>query len=185
MDARHADVGHASGAVAERGQRHRGLLGDREVARSGGHDRHAACAGRRAVRARTICCACDAVDVDLVERRLQSIGGVGRDSRHEHGVAAFGNPRCDLANLLGALTRAVDHLGKSLAQRAMMIDRREAERVGRLHRLQRLERERVQRLRHAERSVRDLVQHVADALPPHTSRASSGSPSAPWSSSAA
>src|SRR5512143_3081538 len=57
------------------------------------------------------------------------LGGVGRDACHENAVATIGDPRRDVAYLLGALAGAVDDLGKALPNRAVVIDCRETERV--------------------------------------------------------
>src|SRR5581483_1518493 len=113
------------------------------------------------------------------QRRTQALSGVARDSRDEQSVAASGNASGNLADLLGRLAGAVYDFWKALPQGAMVIDRREGERFGRL------ERECLERGGDVERPVRNLAQQVADVLAPHTSAVSSGSPSSTPSAPAA
>ena len=70
-------------------ERDRGFLGDGQIARARGDDRRpfpsraaaARCPGRYAVRA-------ERVELDAWKRRAQQLGGVRRDARDQHAVAA-------------------------------------------------------------------------------------------------
>src|SRR6185437_3788327 len=76
-------------------------------------------------------------------------------------VAASRDPPGDLADLLRRLAGTVDHFGKSLAQRSVVVDRRERQRFDRL------EREQLDRACHIERTVRNVCQQVANVLASH------------------
>src|SRR5262249_51825192 len=109
------------------------------------------------------------------------IRGVLGDSRDEDAVATRDDALCDLGDLLRRLPRPVHDLRESLPERAMMIDGREAERLGRL------EGQRVERARDVERTVRHLLEQVADGRPPHAAvsmASASGESSPPMASEA-
>src|SRR6476661_8614900 len=97
--------------------------------------------------------------------------GVGRHACHEHAVAPFRNSASDRDDLVGGLAAAVDDFGEALPQRAMMVDRGEAERF------RGLQRQGVEGALHREGAVRDLGEQVANPLTPHA--ASASTPSSP------
>ena len=149
------------------------FLGDGKVARARGDDGDGALALRRAARGREDARCARARSSRCPGRRAASgsIASAGRRvTRSPCPRAAIA--RRDLADLLGRLPGAVYDFWKALPQRALVVDRREGER---LRRLERQSRERVPDL---ERSVRDPLQQIANVLASHTSAVSSGSASA-------
>src|SRR5262249_6617039 len=172
MNARHAYVGNARYAVAQRSKRDDRFFRNTQVARSSRDDCNGALPHGGWLSARQVRGPRNLVDFDVRQNAREVIRSIRCDPRHEQRVAARRDARSDLGDLLRGLARAVYDFGESLPEPAVMIDRRERKRF------RRLERQRAQRLRNLDGPVRDPTEQVANVLASHTSAVSSTSSSA-------
>ena len=129
MDSGHADVRQPLHSAGHRVRGDCGFLRHRKVARPGSGDENGLCRNHRLGGAFQVNGASHRIVFRAGQRRKQRPRGGLIDAGDKNAVSPLRDAGCNGDDLLGALPRPVDHFGKALPECAVMVDRREAQRL--------------------------------------------------------